>query len=447
MSGTAQSISGLYTTWSDSGPAGRDTPATVRNLVATVAARTGAGGYGTYVRVTDPEFGADPTGATDSTTAFQNAMAAGPCIVPAFQTNGTSRAIYTVSNCIVPSGAVLVGDSGPGYVGGGLSSDGTKRPLIQGPNNAFRLFNVFNAKNVLFRGLYLTGVQSTTPNTCDGFSSGGESVQIQDCLIAFMNRGLGGSPGGTGPNFPNGTWDGMVFNTRFQQCATGIDSMTDSWVVASFFSECNNGLIINGTNGSSTNNLIGNRYEWCGKTSTGGNTGGWATGGYGLQFINSGGSTNVIGGQFDANGEAGILMAGFDVTVSGTSFSRNGTNCTTALGKTLVSGSSHIKVSSAFNFYVNGIDTRVISDGNVFAPLAAFNFVGTQTANGSIIVQGSNLSGYQGQTDGSALHGPNTSSTLWFTGTLPNAASQGTNALVVKNNIGTGTAAQDVDTR
>lgn len=444
MAGTAATIANLLLQFPIGGGAGGFGAQQIQNLIATLAARTGGLiGGGSFVRVTDPEFGADPTGVADSTTAFQNAMAAGPCLVPALQPNGTSIAQYKLSNCVVPNGATLIGMSAGGFTGGGVNSDVVIRPQILAAPAATRIFNVDGKKGIKFEGLIISGVNSTTPNTCDGISAGGESITLTDVLVQYCRFGLGGAVSGSTATFPNSSWECTLVNANFQVCVTGLGDIVDCFIYGGSCSYNVNGAVLNASQ-SSANTFHGTRFEWNGRTNAGNTPSPGAVAGSGLLIAGS--DTNqFLGCEFDANGMCAVNMTSvaYKNTFQGCSFTRNGTNIPS--GTTLLSSSSHVIFNSAFAAHFSGCMSNTGNDGSVWAPANFANFVGAAGANGGIVFVGNDMSGYQGSTAGASNLGPQNSNTTWKAGNVPTAS--GVNCFILSKNVGTGTAAQDVDTR
>lgn len=418
-------------------PAGSITPLRMQDIVDTLNARTGGPlGGGSFVRVTDPEFGADPTGSTDSTTAFQNAMAAGPTFVPALQSNG-SIATYLLNNCIVPNGATLIGGSVEPYAGGGIDSQSAARPHIVTAPSAVRIFNVDGKRGIRIEGLVISAAASTTANSCDGISAGCSGMTLRDVLVMYCQYGLGGQVSGSSATYPTASWEANLWGFTCSACTTGVGDLVDSKVFGGNFATCINGMVLGSNSNSSS--IIGSRFEWNGRLANG------TPAGAGAGLVLGGCDTiQIIGCEFDSNGTTGINITGsYKCNILGCMFRRNGNNVSS--GTTLASGSSHVQLSSAYQTTFGNNISHLDSDGAVFAPRAFANFVGNSGANGGLIFIGNDMSGYQGSSAGGTQIGPTNSNTLWFTGTAPTGT--GLQALVVKNNLGTGTAAQDVDTR
>lgn len=458
MSGTARTIATLYANTPDN-TSGLVAPVTMRDVETTMAIRTGYT-YGTCVRVTDPEFGADPTGATDSTTAFQNAMAAGPALVPAFRSDGVTPALYRVQNCVVPNGAALIGETVPVYAGGGgaykgfgSTSGGFYVPAIIAPlsSSTTRLFNVNGKSGITFRALVLdcsdvSGFsQGAASQVCDGISGGGQNLNLDSVSIYYAKSGLGGATGAGGPTFPNGTWIAQIRSCNFMNCVRGLNDVIDVHLSDCWFTGCQNGILP--TSGVSASTFVNTRFEWCGLV--GSTSINWASGGYGISAVGGLTSCQFIGCYFDTNGLGGANLDGaFQVSFTGCYWQENG--CNVVSGTTLPTTSAHVRFNLSFNILFTGNQSRGdqstgVNASTLFAPAHWANFVGGAGNNGAIAFVGNDLSGYQGGTAGGVKTAPQSSNTTWFTGALPTAS--GVNSFILKNNLGTGTAAQDVDTR
>lgn len=442
---TAQTLAFLNGTLLASGQAaGSITPVRMQDIVDTMGARTGRA----FVRVTDPEFNADPTGATDSTVAFQNAMGTNcPVLVPSVQPNG-SRALYRLSNCIVPNGASLYGmlpavygGGGGAYLGFGTATGGFYVPPMIAPLNSTttRIFNVNAKAGISFNSLLIdcsnvSGfAQGNVGQVCDAISAGGQNINLDSVAIYYAKNGLGGQVA-TGQTYPNGTWMLNCRNSHFLNCVNGIGGdIVDGHVTDCWFTGCQNG--VNGDPVSTT--FVNCRFEWCGLLAGGY---GWTSGGNGV--LTTGGMTHFLGCMFDTCGIAGLNFASgsFDHLVSGCYFQANGNNVSS--GTTLAAGSCHINFGGTFAISISGCMSRGnVPRNGVSCPIAFANFVGSAGSNGNIQFVNNDLSGYQGTNNGLLNNGPQSSATLWRTGTAPSSA------YVVVHNFGTGTAASDIDLR
>lgn len=420
--------------------AGSITPARMQDIVDTMNARTGGNlGGGSFVRVTDPEFGADPTGVANSTTAFQNAMAAGPCIVPALTPAG-AIATYALSNCVVPNGATLIGGSGMGYVG---ESDAYVRPQIVPFGAATRIFNVDSKFGIKIQGLYINCIAQAS--SCDAISAGCVSLTLQDNLIAFANHGVGGQVSGSTATYPSGIWIGNFVNNSISNCLTGVSDLVDCFIFGGTLTTCSNGWLTTNAGVSSSTSWNGTRFEQCGRVNPPGPPFGGGSG-YGANMVAGTTSCTFNGCSFDANGLGAMYFDGCSgISVNGCEFTRNGCNTTT--GTTLVTTSCHVEFNGANHilFTTCTSDFNSGNDGFVFSPAAFAHFDGAASNNTGILFVNNDLSGYQGSTAGATQLGPVSSATLWRTGTAPTGT--GLNGYVVSKNLGTGAAASDVDTR
>jgi hypothetical protein len=219
-------------------------------------------------------------------------------------------------------------------------------------------------------------------------------------------------------------WICQVINSQFSDCLVGMNGLVDAWVLGGAVTSCvQDGVLLpgTGTNTSSTVNLMNTRVEWNCRTGGAG-----ATAHYGINF---GGTELVLTAlQFDANGQAGVYITGDRVVINGCNFTRNGVNNTSG---TLVSNSGHLELNGAYNIMVSACTSRAFSDGTVSGPKYWTVFDGGSGNNGVISFNGNDLTGYT-NTRGN---------TGWYTGSQP------TLDFICKLNFGTGTAAQDVDTR
>lgn len=383
------------------------------------------------------DYGADPTGVSDSTTAVQNAMAAGQCIAPSLQRDGVTPAVYKVSNVTVPNGADLIGLTQAGFI-----SMGTQRPRFIPVSGASpRLFNVDGSLAPCFSGIFLDC--GSTSHAVDGISAGSLNMLLRDCLFFECNRGVGGALAGSVQQFPTATWKTITNNCNFMWCNYGILGMVDCFTSIASFNGCTYGLYLRWQENSAVNTFGQCRFEWCGRSSHPNSISSPGVAGYGC-YIDSN-DVCFDGCKWDACGNAGMYLAGERVQVTGCSFERNGANVTS--GTTLITTSSHIEFNGGRHNEIVGCGGHMIqTDGFVFSPAHWAYFTGTGTTNFGLIFQANDLSACQGSTAGATLLGPNNSNTTWFGGTLPSGGT-GLSAIVVKNNLGTGTAAQDVDGR
>lgn len=430
MSGTVRTVNFLLTQQAQDGQAaGSYTLTRQRDFMATMAARTG---NGSLVRVTDPEFGADPTGAADSTAAFQAAMAAGIAIVPAFQPNG-SIATYAISNCIVPDYGTLIGFGGPSYFAYNPTAN---KPQIVPFTGASVLFNVDGINGAHFSGLYLDGETTTA-----GISGGSYNLFLENCSISNCSQGLGVAIPGSIQGFPATSRTLTMNDCSFTSCVIGCGDILDGYMSGGSFSLCGNGAII--TNGPVSFNGV--LFELCGRNGNFPSAGGAA--GYGANLSCFGAIINNC--RFFSNGNAGILVSngsgGSNTSLTGNLFVNNGCNVTT--GTTLITTSSNVELNGAAGLIMTANTSYITAfsnDGFVWAPAHFVYFGGTNTG---IVLVGNDVSGVQGSTAGLTQLGPISSNTTWRGGTPPSGTAQGRNGYIVSKNLGTGTTAQDLDTR
>lgn len=333
----------------------------MQNLAATLEARTGAQRINL---VTAPEYGADPTGAADSTAAFAAALA-GPSVAM------VPPGLYRLNNLVVPSGACLVGTSTFGYAATSLPQNTTILVALNGSTS--RVINVDGKRSILISGLEIDcdSTRTETRNTgCDGISAGGHLITLRDVTVRHGRYGIGGAVT-TGSNLPS---NGMVSMSNCQvfNCATGIGDLVDAWLTSCYLSSCGHGAVFTTQSGSVS--VVGCRVEW--------NTGD------GIRVENAS-DTIVSATLFDRNHVAGLYLAGaYKVAVSGCDFRRNGRN--------LDANSCHIRLLSASNVTVTGCTSRHMADDDGSGPDAPAIWVRELGTSWNVSFVGNDLKGVTG---------------------------------------------------
>ena len=400
MSGTASSIASLYSQFPDN-TSGQVAPLNGRNLIATLANRT------SIPFVTFPEFGADPSGAQDSSAAFTSAMAASQTII-------VPPGKYKVQNCVIPSGQSIIGFGGVDYEEAPGSVP--MRPLIVPTSSAAtNIFIVDGNNDINIEGLTIDGTGATA---CNGISGGSTRVSMRNVNIqAFNGYAFGGA-------YAAGTNQEYTSQPHFYACSfftstNGLGNVNDAWITNCQISA--NTVGCNWTGGyDGAIHFVGNRVEW--------NTT------YGIRVADAnptpgsvayyGNKLNITGCQFDRNSIAGLFIdTGDAIAVTGCSFMRNGVN--------LDGNSCHILFNNAQRVMITGcVSTYGNNDDNsgVVSPTVWARFNGTSS---NIAFVANDLTGYNNTL----------SNTNWRAGTIP------TTGYIVSKNFGTGTAAQDIDTR
>lgn len=410
MSGTAQTIANLYTEFADN-TTGLITPAFGRNLIATLGNRT------PFATVSEPEYGADPTGAADSTAAFTAANAASKVVI-------VPPGTYKIANFQPAAGSSIIGMSGSNYLGNSSPTQtvaSTLIPVGAGTTNIFDMH--LNPKSVLIQGLDLNGAGATT---CSGITSGviNGGLVLRDLTVRnFTGWGLGGA-------FAGGNADNKgvtIENCFFIANGIGIGDLIDAWIFggSTFFNGTNIQFVAGDFAGEV--NFIGHRCEW-------------STSGYGLSVTGNPGTLNenpglkvkFIGCQFDRNFNGAVDLNGCRGAIfSGCGFWRNGA---VASGGSI---SCHMRLNGATNVVITGCASNwgcndggsVNQAGNWFSPVVWMRFAGTNT---DIVISGNDMTGYRGDTT-TALGGLGTKSNALWRGstTLP------VTRYVEANNIGT----------
>lgn len=394
-------------------------PQTQAQLIAAFPLTGGAGLWGaqqlqnlvvsSMPLVVVTNYGADATGVADSTTAFQNAMSAGQVVL-------VPPGIYALNGCIMPSGAVIVGLSAQPY----QESIGSVpvRPILKAATTTTaNILIVDNASDITIDGMLIDG-SGATGATCNGISAGSTRMTLRDVTVQFCSGfGMGGAYA-PGSNVEN-TAQGRFYNCGFMSCTNGVGNMIDGWIFGCSIAANTTGCRWD-SGFSGALHVIGTRIEWNqgdGCLITDDNTTPGGVSYYGNKIIFSGCS-------FDRNYIDGLyLNTAANIVISGCAFTRNGRN--------LDSNSCHIRFNNAVRVMITGCTSTYGKDddetGNV-APAVWARFAGTSSF---IIFNGNDMTGYS----------TTNSNTAWRAGTVP------TTGYIVSKNFGTGTAAQDIDTR
>lgn len=382
----------------------------MQDIIDTLGTRTQG------ARVTDPEYGADPTGTANSTTAFTNANTASLLVwVP--------PGVYRLDGFKPRSGTSLVGYSPQWY---GETVAGTPvRPILVA--NATTTANIIIAdgasgattgNDLNIFGIMIDGTNASAV-ACNGVSAGSYRLCLRDVTIQYCNGyGLGGAyAAGTNvaANFQSRLW-----NTSFLSNGNGLADQIDFWMFGGTITSngAAGGSFASGYSGGM--HMIGVRIEW--------NTT------YGIVLTNTlstpgsdanyGNKLILSGCSFDRNYVAGLYLNGAStVTVNGCAFTRNGRNLDSNSCHILFNNANRIKISDCISTYGNDDNNT----GNV-SPVVWARFNGTNTGIG---FNNNDLTGYNATLN----------NTNWWAGTIPTVGYR------VVGNDGTGTAAQDVDTR
>ena len=332
----------------------------MQNLAATLEARTGAQRINL---VTAPEYGADPTGAADSTAAFAAALA-GPsvAVVP--------PGLYRLNNLVVPSGASLVGHDAIGYAK--TWGDANATVLVARDVATTRVLNVDNAFNVRISGLQIdcdparNGVRNTT---CDGISAGSVLLDLSDVTVRWGRFGLGGQV--SAKSYSSIC---MVRNCQVFDCVTGIGDLWDAWLTNVYLSNCTDGAVFSSPSAAIT--IVGCRVEW--------NTGD------GIRVV--GGSDILIGTTlFDRNFVSALnLVNTLKVAVNGCHFNRNGRN--------LDANSCHVRFNSVEDVVFTGCMSRRGTDDDGSGNQSPAVWAREQGTSRRVTFVGNDLLGLTGDT-------------------------------------------------
>ena len=151
------------------------------------------------INVTAPPYNADPTGATDSTTAFNNAVAAGPTFCPVGQ--------YKVSSTVTLTG------NGPTLIG----PSGYNGCVIKWAGSGTTVFDVNNSKGATLKFMHIDGTSNAfgTGISVDEFST---RFHITDNYEINNNTGIGIEVGSTSDT--NQASEGTVENNHVDQIGT-----------------------------------------------------------------------------------------------------------------------------------------------------------------------------------------------------------------------------------
>ncbi len=312
------------------------------------------------------DYGADPTGVADSTTAFNNAFAAGPVVVPFGK--------YLVSNISVPARGYIRGNAPLGYVGDSPSGTSSKPVLMASAGAGAPIFNMTNAHYATIEGLYLFGNGFGSVGGARGIGSGGNGPTVRDCTIDSFDFGYGDNTSPSG---------GQLINNQFMGCNCGISGLEDALVLGGAVSSNQNGIYV----WAGATNIIGVRVEFNGQNGILVGTG------------STGSLVQIIGGLMDANAVCGIqVYQSGGVIINGVMFKRSGV-------PTNAAGSCHIGINSSVQVIVTGCHTlHTKTDGGS----------GNDAPSTSVIFAGTNS---QIQFVGNYLRGHTTGA--WYSGTLP----------------------------
>ncbi len=408
---TAQTIAYLKgSEFTLTGNAQRIGPSYAQDLIDTLALRTPG------ARVTDPEYGADPTGTSNSTAAFTAANTASNLM---YVPNG----IYRLDNWIPKSGTSLIGCS-PQWYGETVSTTPVRPILVANATTTTNIIVVDGASgastgnDLTIQGIMIDGTNASAAS-CNGISAGSWRLTLRDVTVQYCNGfGLGGAYAAGTNEAAN--WQTRIWNSSFLSNGNGISDQIDFWMFGgTVTSNAGDGFnFISGYSGAL--HLKGVRVEW--------------NSGNGIQITNAlstpgsdanyGNKLIVSGCSFDRNYVSGIFFNGASSCLVGSSvFTRNGRNLDSNSCHVRITNSSRIKIANCISTYGNDDPNT----GNI-SPVTWIRWSGT---NSNIGITDNDMTGYNATLN----------STNWSVGTKPTVGFR------LVGNDGTGGAANDIDTR
>jgi hypothetical protein len=300
------------------------------------------------------DFGAKGDGVTDDSSAFNAALASGVTVlVP------NSSTPYRVCNVVVPSGAVIEGNSPLSYARQTAQTTTVKSTIQATTGCTSQIFNVQTAVSASIRDLFIDGAGQGP----DCISAGSTQLSLQGITALRCNNGFGTNGGYT--------HDAIVDNSEFANNTTGIQGLVDTVVSNTALSANVNGVYL--PDGADANNFVGDRFEW--------NTN------YGVTAYEA--VTNqFVGGLFDRNYIAAVYLSqSTSFNFSGAAFNRNARNNSgNAIADVYLSGTA----STTFT----GITSQTGTDDNGTGPLTPQYFLYSNgNSNANIVLSSSDLSG------------------------------------------------------
>lgn len=263
------------------------------------------------------QFGADPTGAADSTAAIQNALNAAPNGQPVYLPAGVYK---TTAPLTLPAGSVLLGASGWDNYSYGDVGTAIKPSAAFAGTEVLYMADVSSAstQGSVIRHLGIDGSALTV--TADGIRVFGpvHGVVLQNVFIsACTGWGINQltDPGVSSGNTCPFGWS--VDHVRVHECAGGganLPAHTDSTWIDIYVLGCGNtsghGFAITGA--PSNSHFTNCRAEWTGTGDGFHLTGSWNTGTGSGPFTMTGCSTdrNQLNGFYcDATGKAPVIVS------------------------------------------------------------------------------------------------------------------------------------------
>jgi hypothetical protein len=301
------------------------------------------------------DFGAKGEGVSDDSVAFNNALASEAVVlVPPRK--------YVIGDVQFNDGNALIGwGAGPMY--GTDDRNSASRPILIAKRAASVVLNVNDASGIRIEGLLIDGVNRAP----DGISGGGHRGTIHNVTVVNCNNGLGGTHGGSAYSTVL-----RISDCEFGNNNIGLANLIDSTIATCAFSNnLANGVTLQA--GANANNFVGCRFEWNGR--------------YGM-ILDGCNTIQIIGGLFDRNTCAGLIVKKSQAIVSGVMLYRNAARNS---GQDAI---SHIYVEDVKGLVLTGCGSRAGQNdggGGMFSPAYAIEFIGTSA---NVVITGNDLSGY-----------------------------------------------------
>ncbi len=247
------------------------------------------------------DFGADPTGVANSTSAFIAANAAGlNVILPQQVTPGTPNQ-FRLADWTPLDGTVVTSVGPTGY----LSPYYTSNILVKHASASDAIIKTNGKKSITFQGFHIKGVDRTLPL----IEGGGDNITLRD-ITGYEGYCGYGKIDGTGITMQTSYVENCFFgNNQF-----GLRGLIDTTVVGgALFANKTAGLYLGA--GNSFNN-INTRIEFNGQG------GGTYSDGFNVEIYQA--DDNYIGGTIDAGYLGGISMIEAERTMVNALLRRNG---------------------------------------------------------------------------------------------------------------------------
>lgn len=307
------------------------------------ATGVGAWGWSDVKAVSVLDYGADPTGVTDSNAAFTAAANANRKVyIPGINPSTGLQAIYRLNNWAPPrDGLLFIGDQSRVHIAAFNTGTLIKKSATAVAGS--QIIDLSASNSIALQDIAIDGVDRSV----HGIKQGGDDHMFVNVAIRTCDVGFKGF-----------SQTSAMLNCNVYTCNIGIQNPVDTTWLGGHITSCSTyGLRME--SGSSNNNFDC-RIEWNGHGTTG-------TGGEGGNISVFGGKCNTIKGTIDAGYKYNIRLVGAQGFLCTAVLYRGGRK-----GSATPADNCNISISGASNnVVINGISVGGYEDGGttLYSPM------------------------------------------------------------------------------